>query len=73
MQFLGIAVQFLGQIAKKYGKLGRGGVPNMNEAAKLVLLDWHAGKIPYYSAVPDRPQDHLDAAILTELAPEFSL
>ena len=32
--------QFLMMIAKKYGKLKKGGRPNVNQAAKQILNDW---------------------------------
>lgn len=36
---------FLVQVARKRGRLGKGGVPNLESAAKGVLGDWWAGRI----------------------------
>ena len=37
------------------GKLGKGGEPDVNTAAKMVLLDWQRGKIPYFEMPPELP------------------
>jgi nuclear GTP-binding protein len=44
---------FLQQLAKKYGKLLKGGEPDTSTAAKMVLQDWQRGKIPYYCLPPN--------------------
>jgi len=36
---------FLVQVARKRGRLGRGGVPNINSAALCVITDWRDGRI----------------------------
>ena len=36
---------FLIQIARKRGRLGKGGIPNLESAAKCVLGDWRDGRI----------------------------
>ena len=33
--------EFCTILAKKFGKINRGGVPDLNEAAKRVLNDWN--------------------------------
>jgi nuclear GTP-binding protein len=43
--------EFLSSVARKTGKLSKGGVPDCNAAAKIVLRDWNNGKIPYYTPV----------------------
>ena len=43
--------EFLAAISRKTGKLSKGGVPDTNAAAKIVLHDWNNGKIPYYTPV----------------------
>jgi nuclear GTP-binding protein len=45
-------VDFLTQIANHTGKLLKGGEPDLNTVAKMVLNDWMRGKIPYYSVPP---------------------
>jgi nuclear GTP-binding protein len=43
---------FLAQLARGTGKLLRGGDPDLNTAARIVLYDWQRGKIPFYSLPP---------------------
>jgi nuclear GTP-binding protein len=46
------AEDLLTQIAKKTGKLLKGGDADLNTAAKMVLLDWQRGRLAYYSTPP---------------------
>lgn len=39
------------------GKLSRGGEPDLNTAAKMVLYDWQRGKIPFFTLPPDYTED----------------
>eukprot|EP01116_Phalansterium_solitarium_P019542 TRINITY_DN54_c0_g1_i1.p1 TRINITY_DN54_c0_g1~~TRINITY_DN54_c0_g1_i1.p1 ORF type:complete len:696 (+),score=280.18 TRINITY_DN54_c0_g1_i1:83-2170(+) len=51
---------FLTQIAHKTGRLLKGGEPDLNTVAKVVLHDWQRGKIPYFVCPPfdaDAPED----------------
>lgn len=55
---------FLLQVARKRGRLGKGGIPNLESAAKCVLGDWRDGRIgtwvepPTFSHdIQDQPQD----------------
>ncbi|KAG0241345.1 NUC091 domain-containing protein [Mortierella sp. GBAus27b] len=52
------SVDFLTQLAKRTGKLVKGGEADLGSVAKMVLNDWLRGKIPYYTAPPegDKPQ-----------------
>jgi len=43
---------FVKQCANKYGKLVKGGDPDYKATAKIILLDWQRGKIPYYVEPP---------------------
>lgn len=43
-------VDFLEQLAKKTGKLLKGGEPDVNTSAKMMLNDWQRGKLPFYVA-----------------------
>ncbi|EGF81349.1 hypothetical protein BATDEDRAFT_19365 [Batrachochytrium dendrobatidis JAM81] len=47
-------VDFLSQIATRSGKLLKGGDPDINTVAKMVLNDFIRGKIPYYT-LPKKP------------------
>eukprot|EP00124_Ichthyophonus_hoferi_P003105 Ihof_evm1s250 gene=Ihof_evmTU1s250 len=42
-------VDFLEQMAHKYGKLLKGGEADIGTVAKMVLHDWQRGRIPYFS------------------------
>ena len=43
---------FLEQLARKKGKLLKGGEPDMNSVAKVVLNDFLRGRIPWYTPPP---------------------
>lgn len=43
---------FLVQVARKRGRLGRGGVPNMHAAAQTVVTDWRDGRIQGWTSPP---------------------
>ena len=42
------ATDFLTQVAKAAGKLVKGGEPDLNTMARMVLLDWQRGRLPYF-------------------------
>ncbi|KAG0302081.1 GTPase required for pre-60S ribosomal subunit nuclear export and maturation [Dissophora globulifera] len=56
------SVDFLTQLAKRTGKLVKGGEADLGSVAKMVLNDWLRGKIPYYSAPPESDKTGSDAA-----------
>jgi len=64
--------QFLMMIAKKYGKLKKGGRPNVNQAAKQILNDWISEKILYYTQPPQN-NVVVDVENATNLSPNFDL
>jgi nuclear GTP-binding protein len=45
-------LSFLSLVARSTGKLKRGGIPNLDAAAKGILHDWNNGKIKYYCKPP---------------------
>lgn len=68
--------QFLIQVAKHQGKLKKGGIPNLEAAAKSVLADWNQGKIPFYTLPPAVAQTGAavsSAEVVAEWAPVFDL
>ncbi|KAK1326556.1 hypothetical protein QJS10_CPA01g01343 [Acorus calamus] len=66
--------EFLQRVATVRGKLKKGGVVDVEAAARIVLHDWNEGKIPYYTFPPDRNQgETFEAAIVSELAKEFNV
>jgi len=46
------AMMFLAMIAKRNGRVMKGGIPDKIMAARTVLRDWNSGKIPYYTRPP---------------------
>ncbi|RMZ91257.1 hypothetical protein DV736_g1484, partial [Chaetothyriales sp. CBS 134916] len=44
---------FLVQVARKRGRLGKGGVPNLTSAAMAVITDWRDGRIQGWSEPPE--------------------
>jgi nuclear GTP-binding protein len=80
---------FLVQVARKRGRLGKGGVPNLNSAAMAVITDWRDGRIQGWLEPPvlqiaddEVMQGQTDAAqiatgdrkeIVKEWAAEFKL
>lgn len=51
------AVDFLTQLAKRSGRLLKGGEPDLNQVAVNVINDWQRGKLPYYVAPPKTEGD----------------
>lgn len=46
------AMGFLALVAKMTGRLKKGGIPNIDAAARAVLHDWNDGKIKFYCKPP---------------------
>ena len=67
--------EFLGLVARKLGKLSKGGVPNHDMAARIILNDWNSGKIKYYTLPPETEtkETHVSAEVVSTFAKEFSL
>ncbi|KAI9050883.1 hypothetical protein LZ554_005000 [Drepanopeziza brunnea f. sp. 'monogermtubi'] len=47
-----MTTDFLIQVARKRGRLGKGGVPNLNSAATTVITDWRDGRIQGWMDAP---------------------
>ena len=47
---------FLQQVARLTGRLLKGGEPDLNTAAKMVLYDWQRGRIPFFAPPPQLPE-----------------
>merc|ERR1719356_1989835 len=45
--------EFLAKLAIQMGKLKKGGVPDRNLAARIVLNDWNSGKLKYFTHPPE--------------------
>jgi nuclear GTP-binding protein len=48
----GNVMVFLAMIAKRNGRVLKGGIPDKIQAARSVLKDWNTGKIPFYTRPP---------------------
>lgn len=44
---------FLEKMARKNGKLLKGGEPDVKTAAKMMIYDWTRGRIPFYNVPPE--------------------
>ncbi|MCI09788.1 guanine nucleotide-binding-like protein, partial [Trifolium medium] len=61
-------------VATVRGKLKKGGIVDIDAAARIVLHDWNEGKIPYYTMPPVRDQaEPSEAKIVSEFSKEFNI
>eukprot|EP00795_Rhopilema_esculentum_P002130 gene2131-17718_t len=69
------ATEFLSHLARRLGKLRKGGVPDTTAAAKAILQDWNSGKITFYTIPPERKVDpmHESASIVQYWGAEFDM
>ena len=55
----------------------KGGVPNKEGAARMLLRDWNNGKIPFYTLPPEIEDAgknvHLESKILATYSKEFDI
>ncbi|KAM3719635.1 Guanine nucleotide-binding protein-like [Dirofilaria immitis] len=69
--------EFLTYIARKGGRLKKGGRPDLNAAARKVLIDWNSGKLRYFTEPPEVMMDTnsnlCSAELLGEMSKEFDL
>jgi nuclear GTP-binding protein len=62
-------IDFLEQMARRTGKLLKGGEPDVSSTAKMVLNDWQRGKIPFFvppdtSVKPSTPAAVVEPPVL---------
>ncbi|KAF4803406.1 Guanine nucleotide-binding protein-like 3 [Turdus rufiventris] len=67
--------EFLSLLAQKRGMLKKGGVPDIENMAKLVLSDWTGARIKYYSQPPgfQKPPPYLTEQKVAEMQKGFNL
>ncbi|KFP69529.1 Guanine nucleotide-binding protein-like 3, partial [Acanthisitta chloris] len=67
--------EFLSLLARKRGMLKKGGLPDIENVAKLVLCDWTGGKISYHSEPPESqgPPPYLTEQKIAEMQEGFNL
>ena len=59
--------EFLYQLAVKRNKVTKGGVPDRLASARMLLQDWNAGKVPFFTAPPpDKERVVGEATIVPE-------
>lgn len=56
-EYGGDPIEFLSILARKSGRLLKGGEPDVDGVAKMVLNDFLRGKIPWFSAPPKKAQE----------------
>lgn len=69
---------FLAAVAQRMGRLKKGGIPNIEAAAKIILGDWNRGKIPFYTRPPVSDDSGNDptansCSIVNDWAPLFDI
>jgi nuclear GTP-binding protein len=72
----GDTMMFLAMVAKSYGRVLKGGIPDKVGAARAVLKDWNTGKIPYYTVPPKDAEPDVakgGAVIVSSFGAEFDL
>ncbi|KAK5623362.1 hypothetical protein CRENBAI_015380 [Crenichthys baileyi] len=67
------AQEFLALLARRQGKLRKGGLPDTDKAAKSVLMDWTGGRISYFTHPPETHTlpTHVSAEIVSEMGKAF--
>ncbi len=65
--------QLLLRIAQASGLLRRGGVVDLEAAARKMIGDWNSGKIPYFSIPPAKQEGESSELIAGEMAAAFQL
>lgn len=70
-----MTTDFLVQVARKRGRLGKGGVPNLTAAAMTVINDWRDGRIQGWVEAPREDEETANdqKEIVREWAEEFKL
>ena len=69
-----LTVDFLVQVARKRGRLGKGGVPNLNAAAMGVLSDWRDGRVQGWVEAPVEEDSRREVkTVAKEWAKEFKI
>ncbi|XP_072308042.1 guanine nucleotide-binding protein-like 3-like protein [Eucyclogobius newberryi] len=67
------ALEFLALLARRQGKLRKGGLPDTDKAAKGVLMDWTGGRISFFTHPPETHTlpTHVSAEIVSEMGKAF--
>jgi nuclear GTP-binding protein len=72
-EYVDTTTDFLVHVAKKRGRLGRGGVPMLDAAGKIVLNDWAMGRIKWWCEPPATTESTDEVAVVSEWAAAFDI
>jgi len=73
-EYVDSTTDFLVQVARKRGRLGRGGIPLLESAGKVVLNDWTSGRIKWWCEPPMNNIATTDEkAVVSEWAEAFDV
>ncbi|KAI5995353.1 NGP1NT-domain-containing protein [Pisolithus marmoratus] len=61
------AEDFLNALARMKGRLLKGGEPDVDGVAKIMLSDWVRGRIPFFVPPPERPEELNEAEAKAKL------
>lgn len=65
--------EFLALVAKRFGKMLKGGILDLKSAAIKVLQDWNNGKIKYCTLPPEKVSTTIDSKIVSVMSEEFNI
>lgn len=63
--------EFIQATGKKFGKLGKGGLVDVDSTCRIIIRDWNDGKIAYYTQAPVESIEE-QSTIVAQWAPEFT-
>ena len=63
---------FLCMLAQRRGYIKKRGLPNANQAAKLILNDWNSGKMKFHTA-PPVIKNEVSSKIVQQISDEFNI
>ncbi|CAI9715697.1 guanine nucleotide-binding protein-like 3 homolog [Octopus vulgaris] len=66
-------MEFLAILARKWGYFKKGGSPDINKSARVILQHWNSGRISYYTEPPENVTTHVSAEIVSEMGKSFDL
>jgi len=73
-EYVDSTTEFLIQVARKRGRLGRGGLPLLDSAGKIVLNDWTAGRIKWWCEPKQEQTMNTDEkVVVSEWAEAFDI
>ncbi|XP_072940500.1 guanine nucleotide-binding protein-like 3 homolog [Epargyreus clarus] len=67
--------EFFASLASRMGRFKKGGVPDQEAAARILLNDWNTGKVRYFTEPPETLDSdvHVEAKIVSSMAQDFDI